>query len=136
MVGFDYYSVLVNTAKLNKYGFLPKVGHWIRVTGVLSKAQNDFYDPSISRVSVLEHIDPPMKKKHDTDKLNKFEKVKKDTKVRRILDALSDNPKDFKDICLKLGVKDTKDIRDLRNSLKVMRKKELADINEDGWFLK
>jgi len=61
-VGFDYYSVLINTAKLNEFGFLPKIGQWIRVTGRLSKSKDDLYDPSISWVSQLQHIDPPTKK--------------------------------------------------------------------------
>ncbi|MHA1490959.1 MAG: hypothetical protein ACTSRI_15095 [Promethearchaeota archaeon] len=63
MVGFEYYSVLVNAARLNQYGFLPKVGHWIRVEGRLSRSNNNFYDASISHVSTLEHIEAPKKKK-------------------------------------------------------------------------
>lgn len=59
LIGWDYYSVLVDTSKLNKYGFLPKVGQWIHVEGILSKNENEFYDPSISRVTVLEHIENP-----------------------------------------------------------------------------
>ena len=59
LVGWEYYSVLVDTSKLNKFGFLPKVGQWIHVEGVLSKNENEFYEPSISRVSVLEHIENP-----------------------------------------------------------------------------
>ena len=63
MVGFEYYSVLVSTSKLNSYGFLPKVGQWIRVTGRLSKPKDDFYDQSLSWISSLEHIEPPTNKK-------------------------------------------------------------------------
>jgi hypothetical protein len=59
LVGWEYYSVLVDTSKLNKYGFLPRVGQWVHVEGMLSKSKNEFYDPSISRVSVLEHIEKP-----------------------------------------------------------------------------
>jgi hypothetical protein len=62
LVGWDYYSVLVDTSKLNKYGFLPKVGHWIHVEEILSKNKNKIYDPSISRVSVLKHIENPKKR--------------------------------------------------------------------------
>ncbi|MFX1322428.1 MAG: hypothetical protein ACFFAQ_12385 [Promethearchaeota archaeon] len=62
LVGFDYYSVLVNTSKLNQYGFVPKVGQWIRVEGRLSRNQDEFYDPSISHITLLEHIEPPKKK--------------------------------------------------------------------------
>ncbi len=55
----EYYSVLVNTSKLNKYGFLPRVGQWIRVTGRLSRSKDEYvYDQSISWVSKLEHIEP------------------------------------------------------------------------------
>ena len=59
LVGWEYYSVLVDTSKLNKFGFLPKVGQWIHVEGVLSKNENEFYEPSISRISVFEHIENP-----------------------------------------------------------------------------
>jgi len=68
LVDFEYYSILINTAKLNEFGFLPKVGQWIRVTGRLSKSKDDFYDPSISWVSNLQHIDPPKKKTQITNK--------------------------------------------------------------------
>ena len=62
LVGFEYYSVLVNTAKLNQYGFIHKVGHWIRAEGRVSHNQTEFYDASLSHVSSLEHIEPPKKK--------------------------------------------------------------------------
>ena len=62
LVGFEYYSVLVNTSKLNQYGFIPKVGQWIRVEGRLSRSQNELYDPSLSHITLLEHIEPPTKK--------------------------------------------------------------------------
>jgi len=62
LVGFEYYSVLVNTSKFNQYGFLPKVGQWIRVEGRLSSNQNEFYDASLSHVTLLEHIEPPKRK--------------------------------------------------------------------------
>ena len=60
-VKFEYYSVLINSSKLNKYGFLPKVGHWIRIKGRLFPSENNFYDPSIKWVSELKHIEPPQK---------------------------------------------------------------------------
>ena len=63
LVGYNYYSVLVDTSKLNRYGFLPRVGQYIRVEGVLSQSKNSLYDPSITRVSSLEHIESPNKKK-------------------------------------------------------------------------
>lgn len=63
LVGFEYYSVLVNTSKLNQYGFLPKVGQWIRVEGRLSRNQDEFYDTSLSHVTLFEHIEPPKRKK-------------------------------------------------------------------------
>ena len=28
-VGFEYYSVLVKSTEINRFGFLPKVGHWV-----------------------------------------------------------------------------------------------------------
>jgi len=64
LVGHDYYSVLIATSKLNKYGFLPKVGHWIRVTGRLSLQQDDLYDPSIKYVTQFEHIENPTKSEY------------------------------------------------------------------------
>lgn len=60
-VGAEYYSVLVNAAKINQYGFLPREGQWIRIEGRLSPAINDLYDQSIDNVSLLQHIEPPEK---------------------------------------------------------------------------
>lgn len=62
LAGFEYYSVLVNTSKLTQYGFIPKVGQWIRVEGRLSRNQDEFYDPSLSHITLLEHIEPPKRK--------------------------------------------------------------------------
>lgn len=62
LVGFEYYSVLVNTSKLNQYGFIPKVGQWIRAEGRISRDQNEFYDTSLSHITLLEHIEPPKEK--------------------------------------------------------------------------
>jgi hypothetical protein len=59
LVGFEYYSVLVSTSKINKYGFIPKVGQWIRAEGRLSGSQDDFYDASLTHITSLEHIEPP-----------------------------------------------------------------------------
>ena len=61
LVGHDYYSVLVASSKFNKFGFLPKVGHWIRVIGRLSLPKDDLYNPSIKYVSHFEHIENPNK---------------------------------------------------------------------------
>ncbi|MBD3197481.1 MAG: hypothetical protein GF317_20680 [Candidatus Lokiarchaeota archaeon] len=58
----EYYSVLINTNKFNKYGFIPKVGQCIRVTGRISQNENEFYEPSISWVTELEHIECPKKR--------------------------------------------------------------------------
>ena len=63
LVDSEYYSVLVSTSHLNKYGFLPKIGQWIRVTGLLSHSKEGLYDPSISHLQNLEHIEPPNKHK-------------------------------------------------------------------------
>jgi hypothetical protein len=62
LVGFEYYSVLVNMSKLNQYGFIPKVGQWIRAEGRVSHNQTEFYDASLSHLTLLEHIEPPKKK--------------------------------------------------------------------------
>ncbi len=62
LVDNEYYSVLVSTSKLNQYGFLPKIGQWIQATGRLSSQADEFYDFSISHISVLKHIDPPSRK--------------------------------------------------------------------------
>jgi hypothetical protein len=64
-VGTEYYSVLVNSQKLNKYGFLPRVGQCIRVTGRLSKNENEFYEPSLSWITELTHIECPEKSKQE-----------------------------------------------------------------------
>ncbi len=62
MVGFEYYSVLVSTSKINNYGFLPRVGQWIRAEGLLSKNNDNIYDQSLSHLRLLEHIEPPKSK--------------------------------------------------------------------------
>lgn len=62
MVGFEYYSVLVSSSNIDKFGFLPKVGQWIRVEGRYSGSQDDFYDASLTHITYLEHIEPPKKK--------------------------------------------------------------------------
>ncbi len=59
--GVEYYSVLVNTARMNEFGFLPREGQWVRIEGRLSPALNDLYDRSIDCVSELTHIDPSEK---------------------------------------------------------------------------
>ena len=61
LVGFEYYSVLVSTAKINTFGFIPKIGQWIRVEGRLSHSNGEFYDASISHITTLEHIEAPKK---------------------------------------------------------------------------
>ena len=58
-VGFEYYSVLVNASKLNQYGFLPRVGQWVRIKGRLFPSEDCFYDQSIKWVSELRHIERP-----------------------------------------------------------------------------
>ena len=62
LVGFEYYSVLVASSKINKYGFIPKVGQWIRAEGRLSGSQDDFYDASLTHLTSLKHIEPLNKK--------------------------------------------------------------------------
>jgi len=62
LVGFEYVSVLVNSSKVNIFGFLPKVGQWIRAEGRLSDSNDQFYDVSLTHLISLEHIEPPKKK--------------------------------------------------------------------------
>ena len=62
LVGFEYVSVLVSSSKIDKFGFLPKVGQWIRAEGRLSDSNDQFYDISLTHLTSLEHIDPPKKK--------------------------------------------------------------------------
>ncbi len=52
------YSVLVSASKINSYGFLPRVGHYIRAEGIRSPSQDGYHDFSMSRLSSLEHIEP------------------------------------------------------------------------------
>ena len=57
-VGIYMYSVLVNASKIDSYGFLPRIGHYIRAEGVRSPSQDGYHDFSMSRLSSLEHIEP------------------------------------------------------------------------------
>jgi len=57
-VGVEMYSVLVSTSKINSYGFLPRVGYFIRAEGIRSPANDGYHDFSISHLSSLEHIEP------------------------------------------------------------------------------
>ena len=52
------YSVSFSTKKFNEFGFIPKEGHWVRVTGKVFPAKGN-YDPKIKYVSNLEHIEKP-----------------------------------------------------------------------------
>lgn len=56
-VGMEMYSVLVSTSKINSYGFLPRVGHYIRAEGIKSPANDGYHDFSISHLTSLEHIE-------------------------------------------------------------------------------
>ena len=60
-VGTEMYSVLVNSSKINSYGFLPRVGHYIRAEGIKSPSNDGYHDFSMSHLSSLEHIEPPKK---------------------------------------------------------------------------
>ncbi len=42
-------AVLVATSKINQYGFLPKIGQWIRVKGTLSNGKEGLYDASFRK---------------------------------------------------------------------------------------
>lgn len=60
-VGTEMYSVLVNASKINSYGFLPRVGHFIRAEGIKSPANDGYHDFSMSHLTSLEHIEPRKK---------------------------------------------------------------------------
>ena len=57
-VGIYMYSVLVGTSKINSYGYLPRVGHYIRAEGIKSPSKDGYHDFSMSYLSSLEHIEP------------------------------------------------------------------------------
>jgi len=57
-VGIEMYSVLVSASKVNSYGFLPRVGHYIRAEGIKSPANDGYHDFSMSHLSSLDHIEP------------------------------------------------------------------------------
>ena len=57
-VGIEMYSVLVSASKINSYGFLPRVGHFIRAEGIKSPTNDGYHDFSMSHLSSLEHIEP------------------------------------------------------------------------------
>ncbi|TFG02410.1 MAG: hypothetical protein EU542_05035 [Promethearchaeota archaeon] len=52
------YSILVSSAKINRYGFLPRVGQYILAEGIRSPSRDGFHDYSMSHLSMLEHIEP------------------------------------------------------------------------------
>ncbi len=116
-VEFDYYSVLVNTSKLNKFGFIPKVGQWIRVTGRLSQSKDDFYDPSISWISQLQHIDPPKKKVNITSKM--------------VLDILTNQWQNLSQISTNLDIKSDLEKNVLNKILKDLQKEsKISEISK------
>ncbi|MFX1575505.1 MAG: hypothetical protein ACFFB0_22440 [Promethearchaeota archaeon] len=51
------YSVLVDSSKVNAYGFLPRVGHMILAEGIKSPSRDGFHDFSLTHLSTLEHIE-------------------------------------------------------------------------------
>lgn len=119
LVDFEYYSVLLNTAKLNEFGFLPKVGQWIRVTGRLSKSKDDIYDPSISWVSQLQHIDPPAKKTKLT--------------TEKVLDVLTDQWQSLLQISTNLDLKSDVEKNLVNNILReLLNKAKISQISKRG----
>jgi len=52
-------SILVNSSKIDKYGFLPRVGQWILAEGIKTPSQDGIHDFSMSHLSMLEHIEKP-----------------------------------------------------------------------------
>ncbi len=139
LVGSDYYSVLVNTSKLNQYGFLPKVGQWIRVTGRLSPSKNGFFDPSISWITQLEHIEPPQKRK-----IKNPPEEKKDPKIiisnKVIIESLTDQWQNIDLLASELGIQKQLD-KDYLNSklMQLTRKGKIDKLNHrdrNFWKLK
>ena len=119
LVDFDYYSVLINTSKLNEFGFLPKVGQWIRVTGRLSQSKDDFYDPSISWVSQLQHIDPPIKKTQITSK--------------KVLDILTYQWQSLSQISTNMNIKSDVEKNLLNKILKeLLNESKISEISKRG----
>ena len=117
LVDFDYYSVLLNTAKLNEFGFLPRVGQWIRVTGRLSQSKDDFYDPSISWISQLQHIDPPIKKAKITSEM--------------VLDVLTNQWQGLSQISTKLDIKSDLEKNVLNKILKeLLKESKISEISK------
>jgi len=55
LVGTDLYSVLVDTSKINKYGFLPRVGNTVTIVGLKTPSKDGIHDFSMSHVSELIH---------------------------------------------------------------------------------
>ena len=51
------YSVLVNSSKINAYGFLPRLGQYILAEGIRFPSRDGFHDYSLSHLSTLEHIE-------------------------------------------------------------------------------
>ena len=116
-VEFDYYSVLVNTSKLNEFGFIPKVGQWIRVTGRLSQSKDDFYDPSISWISQLQHIDPPKKKANITSEM--------------VLDVLTNQWQSLSQISINLDIKSDLEKNVLNKILKeLLKESKISEISK------
>ena len=119
LVDFEYYSVLLITAKLNEFGFLPKVGQWIRVTGRLSKSKDDIYDPSISWVSQLQHIDPPKKKTQITSK--------------KVLDVLTYQWQSLSQISTNMNIKSDVEKNLLNKILKeLLNESKISEISKRG----
>jgi hypothetical protein len=52
-------SVLVNSSKIDSFGFLPRVGQWILAEGIKTPSQDGIHDFSMSHLSTLEHIEKP-----------------------------------------------------------------------------
>ena len=58
-VGRNFFRVSFASRKMNDFYYMPKVGHWVRVTGRLIHSRQDFYDDQIKWVSALVHIERP-----------------------------------------------------------------------------
>ena len=125
--------------KINQYGFLPKVGQWIRATGRPSPPKDDLYDPSISNLLQLEHIDPPRQEKNiipHRDNHKSMLKIEEDI----IIENLSHQWQNIEHLTFKLGIEDDADINNIKSKLVEMTVEgkigNLTHQGRDFWKLK
>ena len=57
LVGSEMYSILVDTSRINEYGFLPRVGQTITAVGIKTPSKDGIHDYSMSHLSELIHTE-------------------------------------------------------------------------------